>query len=310
MDNRVIAWLLQGDVAIQFQVYRDLLGEERPDLQARIAEEGWGARFLSKRLPSAHWGRDFYQPKWTSTHYTLLDLKHLQPAPDQRLIRESVETIALGYKSGDGGINPAKTIKESDVCVNGMFLNYACYFGLEQVHLHSIVDFILGQRMPDGGFNCQKNRSGAQHSSMHSTISLLEGLLEYERNGYAYRLAEVRAAAQAAREFLLVHQLYRSDHTGAVIHQGFLRLSFPSRWYYNILRALDYFQYAGAAWDERLQSALEELMRKRKKDGRWPLQARLPGQIHFEMERAGQPSRWNTLLALRVLRRYDGFSSS
>lgn len=300
----MIDWLLQGDVCIQYQVHRDLLGEERPDLQERISEMGWGARFLDERRSDGHWGRDFYQPKWTSTHYTLLDLKTLQAPLDHPLIQESVDLVVEGYKGEDGGINPGKTIKESDVCVNGMFLNYGCYFGVDEGKLESIIDFILEQRMPDGGFNCQKNRSGARHSSMHSTISLLEGMLEYRRHGYTYRRDELEDADRAAREFLLMHQLYRSDRTGEIIHKDFLRLSFPGRWRYDILRALDYFQDACVEWDGRMAPAMEVLMNKRRRDGRWPLQARIPGQTHFDMEQAGKPSRWNTLRASRVLRAY------
>lgn len=305
IDRGVLQWLLQGDVSIQFQVHRDLLGEERPDLQARINEQGWGARYLSKRLPNGHWGREFYQPKWTSTHYTLLDLKTLQAPPDHIAIQESVEIIVTENKGEDGGINPGKTIKESDVCVNGMFLNYACYFGVESHHLTSIIDFILSQQLPDGGFNCRYNRQGARHSSMHSTISLLEGMWEYKRSGYSYRLEELEHAAVQAREFLLMHRLYKSDHSGEVIHKNFLRLSFPGRWYYDILRALDYFQDAGIDWDRRMSDALEVLLDKQKPDGRWPLQAKIPGRFHFEMEKPGRPSRWNTLRALRVLKRYE-----
>jgi hypothetical protein len=304
VDPRIVDWLLEGDVSIQYQVQRDLLGAERPDLRDRISEDGWGARFLSNRRADGHWGRDFYQPKWTSTHYTLLDLKTLQVSPSHDLIRESVAMIAQGYKGEDGGINPGKTIKESDLCINGMFLNYACYFRLDEVKLHSVIDFVLEQRMPDGGFNCQKNRSGARHSSMHSTISALEGLLEYKRNGYRYRLTDLEAAARTAREFLLMHQLFKSDRTGGIIHKDFLRLSFPGRWRYDILRALDHFQSAGVGWDGRMTPATDVLASKRRSDGRWPLQAKIPGQMHFEMEKPGEPSRWNTLRALRVFKEY------
>jgi hypothetical protein len=305
MDTKILNWLLTGDVSVQYQVHRDLLGQNRPDLQTRIAQEGWGARFLAARRPEGYWGKGFYQPKWTSSHYSLLDLKTLQISPEIDLIRESVAWIADHQKASDGGINPAKTIKESDVCINGMFLNYACYFGIGQEQLLSIVDFILAEHMPDGGFNCRSNRGGARHSSLHSTISLLEGIHEYNRSDYAYRLDELQRAAEAAREFILQHHLFRSDRTGDVIHQGFLMLSFPGRWRYDILRALDYFQDADIPWDTRMQDALQVLVNKRRADGRWPLQARHAGKTHFEMEKPGQPSRWNTLRALRVLRRYD-----
>lgn len=304
ITNDLLNWLLEGDVAIQYQVCRDLLDEERPDLQARIATEGWGAQFLSARRPEGHWGRGFYQPKWISTHYTLLDLKHLGSAPDHPQIRESIHHILAHHKAADGGVNPAKTIKTSDVCVNGMFLNYAAYFGIPGEPLHSIIDFLVEVQMADGGFNCEFNRQGAVHSSLHSTISVLEGIGEYLANGYAYRAAELDVVARQAQEFILRHRLFRSDHTGAIISPRFLLLSYPSRWFYDILRALDYFRSIGAAYDPRMQDALDVLWQKRRKDGTWPLQAKHPGQTHFDMEILGQPSRWNTLRALRVLRHF------
>lgn len=302
IDGETIDWLLEGDVSIQYQVQRDLLGSERIDLQGRIAAEGWGARFLAARQENGHWGKDFYQPKWISTHYSLLDLKNLGLPSNHPLISESISLILRDQKAADGGINPAVTIPQSDVCVNGMFLNYACYFKAGQEELCSIVDFVISQHMPDGGFNCRYNRQGADHSSMHSTISLLEGRLEYKINGYQYRLAELEQIAVDACEFLLRHQLFRSHRTGEIIDKRMLMLSFPSRWYYDILRALDYFRAAGIAYDPRMEPALAVLKSKQRKDGKWPLQAKHSGQVHFDMEKPGGPSRWNTLRALRVLK--------
>ena len=303
-ENQLIQWLLEGDVSIQYQVHRDLLNADRPQLRERIAMEGWGAQFLQLRNQDGHWGRAFYQPKWTSTHYTILDLKNLAITPDQKVIKQSISRILDENKGQDGGINPHVTIEQSDVCINGMFLNYACYFKVEAEALRSIVDFVIGEQMGDGGFNCQSNRQGAVHSSLHSTISILEGILEYSWNGYIYRLAELRQIAAEAREFILQHWLFRSDHTGEIIDMRFLMLSYPSRWRYDILRALDYFQFARVQYDPRMQEALDILRNKRRQDGTWPLQARHPGQTHFEMEKPGQPSRWNTLRTLRVLKYY------
>ncbi len=301
ITNHLLNWLLTGDVAIQYQVCRDLLDAERPALQARIALEVWGAQFLQARQPEGHWGRGFYQPKWISTHYTLLDLKHLGITPDLAPIRSAVTHILAHHKSADGGVNPAKTAENSDVCVNGMFLNYAAYFGTPVESLHSIVDFLIGVQMADGGFNCQSNQQGAVHSSLHSTISVLEGIGEYRANGYVYRAAELDAMARQAQEFILRHRLFRSDHTGAIISPRFLMLSYPSRWFYDLLRALDYFRSIGVDYDPRMQDALDVLRQKQRKDGTWPLQAKHPGQTHFDMETPGQPIRWNTLRALRVL---------
>jgi hypothetical protein len=307
IEGQLLDWLLDGDVAIQYQVKRELLSSDDTALRRRIAREGWGGRFLGARQENGHWGRGFYQPKWISSHYTLLDLKHLGLPPDHPAPAETITLILENNKAEDGGINPAKTIKSSDICVNGMFLNYACYFGVDQTALHSIVDFVIAQQMGDGGFNCQANHQGATHSSLHSTISILEGIHEYAISGYTYRVEELQQMAAESREFILQHRLFRSDHTGEIINRRFLMLSYPSRWFYDILRTLAYFQTAGSAYDPRMQDALDILLQKRRKDGAWPVQAKHAGQTHFDMEKTGGPSRWNTLRALRVL---DHFTNS
>jgi hypothetical protein len=301
----IIHWLLRGDISIQYQTHRDLLDTVYPELQERIALEGWGKQFLDKRHPEGHWGKRFYEPKWISSHYTLLDLRNLNISPDQEEIRASIDLILQKEVGKDGGVNPIGSVQLSDVCINGMFLNYASYFKADEKGLESIVDFLLTEKMPDGGFNCRSNRSGAHHSSLHTTISVLEGITEYQRNGYQYRLAELEEAKESSIEFILMHQLFRSDHTGEVIHPGFLRLPYPSRWKYDILRCLDYLQYAQHPWDDRMQEALDVLLKKRNRDGTWTVQAKYPGKLHFEMEKAGKPSRWNTLRALRVLKHFQ-----
>jgi hypothetical protein len=139
---------------------------------------------------------------------------------------------------------------------------------------------------------------------LHSTISALEGITEYIKNGYEYRKKELEGAKYSSIEFILRHRLYLSDRTGKVINDKFLILSYPGRWYYDILRALDYFQYEGIEWDERLSQSINILLNKRNRDLTWNVQARHPGQIHFEMEKAGKPSRWNTLRALRVFKHF------
>ena len=303
-NPEILDWLLEGDAAIRYQTYRDLLGIEKPELRCEIGRTGWGRNFLSRRTGSGHWGRGFYQPKWTSSHYTLLDLRNLCIPRDTAAPRETIGMLLEHEKSSDGGVDPSRTIGISDVCVNGMFLNYASYFRAEESRLQSVVDFLLSERMPDGGFNCNSNRDGAVHSSLHTTLSVAEGILEYRRNGYAYRADELARAEESCREFILVHRLYRSDRTGRTIDDKMLKLSYPSRWKYDILRGLDYLRAAGVEYDGRMSGSLDVLEKKRRKDGRWPLQAHYPGLQHFEMECAGRPSRWNTLRALRVLCRY------
>jgi hypothetical protein len=295
---------MDGDISIQYQTKRDLLAMDDLTLRSKIATEGWGSQYFAARNDAGTWGQDYYQPKWISTHYTLLDLRHLCIDASHPDIKWIIRNVLKDKKGPDGGIAPFGKDKKCDVCVNGMALNFCSYFMVEEGDLKSVVDFILNEKMPDGGFNCHSNRCGAVHSSMHTTISVLEGLYEFVKNGYNYRKQDILQAMSTSVEFLLMHHLYKSDKTGEVIKSDFLRLYFPARWYYDILRALDFFQYADIPYDRRMDAALDILMSKRTKDGYWKVASPHTGKMHFEMENAGQPSRWNTLRALRVLKKY------
>jgi hypothetical protein len=307
MNNKVVKWLLSGDVSIQYQVHRDLLETKRYDLkkiQNQILSRGWGIRFLKERHSNGHWGKGYYQPKWTSTHYTLLDLKNIGFPPNNK---EVVKSVNLALKIPDGiygGINVAKSLDYSDVCLNGMILNIASYFTPQSNRLKSLVDFLLNTQMKDGGWNCEYLKE-ATHSSLHTTISVLEGLLEFRYAGNHYQLESIQTAEKNGIEFLLEHKLYKSHRTGNPIKPEFTRLSYPSRWRYDILRALDYFQYARIKYDKRINDALNVLLYKKNDNGKWLLQAHHKGQVHFDMEKVGVPSRWNTLRALRVLKFYS-----
>ena len=304
-DADIINWLLTGDISIQYQTYRDLLGEEREELKSRIEFEGWGRRILEQRNENKHWGLRFYQPKWTSTHYTLLDLKNLGISKKCKPILETIEMILRENKALDGGILPIGEMKISDMCINGMALNYFSYFGVNQGELKSIIDNILSQQLADGGFNCRLNRSGAKHSSLHTTISVLEGILEYRKSGYAYRINELIKAEQESQEFILQHCLFKSDKTGKVIDNRYLRFPYPTRWRYDILRSLDYFQSAEFDYDERMRYAIDVILKKKNKENTWNLYANHHGKVHFQMEKVGSPSRWNTLRALRVMKHFQ-----
>ncbi len=304
--NTTLKWLLQGDISIQYLTRKYLLKENQNELKklrTRISSEGWGKKFLDARGTKGHWGRRFYQPKWISSHYTLLDLRYLEIEPVEP-IKETLTLILNQCKAPDGSINESVTRESGDLCVNGMFLNYASFFRVPEEELKSIVDYLLENQMPDGGFNCELKTKGATHSSMHTTISALEGIWEYIIAGYDYRSNQLKRVKEDAEEFLLMHRLFKSDKTGDIIDKKWTMLSFPSRWRYDILRALVYFVDSGKPYDPRMDNALNVLISKRRKNGAWPVQAKHPGVVHFDMEKTGDPSRFNTLRALRVLNEY------
>ena len=179
-----------------------------------------------------------------------------------------------------------------------MTLSLLCYFKLDDERVEAIKDFLLIEQMPDGGWNCE-SFNGATHSSFHTTISVLEGLKHFE-NEVGSDDINIKKAKSKAHEFLLHHHLFRSDRTGEVVDHKMTRFSFPPRWKYDVMRALDYFQEINAPHDPRFCDAIT-LLKKKEKDGKWPLQQKYSGLIYFDMEDVGKLSRMNTLRALRIL---------
>lgn len=302
----VVRWLLAGDPAIRWQASRDLLrAGERPveRERRRVARAGWGARLLARQDPAGTWAKGLYTPKWISTTYTMLLLRDLGLPPGNRKASAACALLLDGGMQRDGGINYDWHGK-SESCITGMVLSILGSFRHEDDRRETLVAHLLERQMTDGGWNCRRPW-GATHSSVHTTISVLEGLRHYEISG-GRKARAARAAQRRGREFLLVHRLFRSHRTGEVIKPVLLRLSFPPRWHYDVIRALDHFREVGARRDARLADAIDVLRRARRPDGRWPLEHRYRGKTFFEMERLGGPSRWNTLRALRVLDWWEG----
>ena len=180
------------------------------------------------------------------------------------------------------------------------------YFGQ---NVWGVVDRLLAEQLPDGGWNCE-TANGSMRSSFHTTICVLEALLEYERTGVDSQ--EVTEARLRGQNYLLERHLFRRRSTGEVIEDrkarnaAWTRFAFPTWWHYDVLRGLEYLRRAGVAPDERVAEAIELVESKRDSDGRWALEVRHPGRMLVEIaESEGQPSRWNTLRALRVLDWYS-----
>ncbi len=300
----VIDWLLDSDPSVRWQVMRDLTDEPADVIAAersRIATDGWGARLLALQASDGRWGGRPWSQDWTDTFHVLELLRRLglDPGSEQAgraigLVREHVtwrdpdfETPWADNRFFEGEVEP---------CINGNVVATGSYFGVDMAPL---VDRLLGEQLPDGGWNCEVE-NGATVSSFGTTINVLEGLLEHERA--IGGSAEVAAARRRGEEYLLERRLFRRKSTGEVIDRSWLQFSFPTWYFYDVLRGLEYLRAAEARPDARVAEAIGVVEDNRAPDGRWPLQNVHAGESHFEMDDGeGKPSRWNTLRAMRVL---------
>ena len=308
----VLDWLLDSDAAIRWQVLRDLADAPAETVaaeRARVANEGWGARLLALQGEDGQWagGALFPTPRvksqngeqpWTATAYSLVALHDLGVDPHNDKVRRAVTQVRehcrwehAGQRFFSGEVEP---------CINGMTVALGAYFDQS---VDRVVARLVGEQLEDGGWNCEVE-NGSVRSSFHTTIRVLEGLLAYERatGGSGQSIA----ARRRGEEYLLERKLFRRKTTGAVVDPAWLQFSFPTRWHYDVLRALDYLRAVGDPPDSRVEEAMDLLRSKQQSDGTWLLENTHPGAVHFALDEGdSRPSRWNTLRALRVLRWYE-----
>ncbi|HUG49159.1 MAG TPA: hypothetical protein VMP67_12190 [Candidatus Limnocylindria bacterium] len=294
----VVDWLLDSDPAIRWQVMRDLAdapAQEVATERARVAKEGWGARLLALQGPDGQWAGGSLFPKMLATTSSLMLLRDFGLDPESEEARQAVARVRQNSRWDHAG--QAYFEGEVEPCINGRAVTIGAYFGQD---VQGIVERLLTEQMADGGWNCEQE-NGSVRGSFHSTINVLEGLLEYERA--VGGTAEISEARRRGEEYLLERRMLRRLSTGGVIDADWTRFSFPTDYYYDVLRGLEYLRATGAQPDARTTEAIDLVESKRDADGRWPLENPHPGELHFALDEGeGKPSRWNTLRALRVLR--------
>lgn len=299
--DATIDWLMEGDPVIRWQVQRDLLGEPAPVWEKerrKTIETGWGARFLSAMHADGTWP----EARWTGAVWTLPFLIECGLPADYPPLKASARKF-IDDNLTEARANDEKwLLNHMDLCHLGFWLRIGSYYLGRDERLARTAKFVMATALPDGGFNCRiRPKPDTRHSSFHTTFNVLEGLVEAGRAGNID--AKIfRKSEAAALDFMLEHKLYRSDRTGEIVDERFTHLTYPSHWHYTVLRGLDYIRETPAIGDQRLDDPIALLESRRKPNGRWVTEKRIPGVEHFTMEKWGGESRWTTLKALRVLK--------
>ena len=295
MNN--LEWLLQGDPVIVHLVNKYLL-----DLPSTTHNQGYIKKYLELvDTKTMKWGNGFYGPKWISTHYTLMELKDMEIDPTTPIYHQSLSNYTNYYWNERIQI---RGIQSMDLCITGMMVSLHAYGKTNDTRLYQMIDYILDTPMVDGGWNCLWNHaSKPKISSVHTTINVLEGLAEFVKQGYSYRIDEVIRAMSKGIKTLLNRQLYRIKNKTTPIHSSMIEHHYPPRWKYDYLRVLEFLAKQQHPYSAEIKPALD-LLESKLKRGKLTKGQTISGLIHFpiEMDAFG---RFNTLRAYKVLKFYN-----
>ena len=281
---------------------RDLLDEPEETWEAerrRTLDHGWVADLLELQGSDGNWPKG----RWTDSVWTLLLLVACGVPEGHPSAKAPVEQLLDRFMPVGAEVDGTFLLGRVDLCHLGFWLGLGAHFLEYDPRLAPLGEAVMRAQLADGGWNCHmRRRPSTRHGSFHTTFNVLENLRLARAQGLVDERAFNHAEARAL-EFMLAHRLYRSDKTGEVIAERFTQLTYPWHWHYTVLRGLDYLRLTPAIDDTRVHDAIQLLRDRRKSNGRWPLQKRIPGTLLVEMEKPGGDSRWNTLRALRILER-------
>lgn len=277
-----------------------------------MIEHGYARRLLDLQDPDGQWAGGSYFPKdfdfkgpegapgagqpWTATTWSLNALREW--GVDASVLGDTASRLALYSKWDYDG--SSYWSGEVDCCINGYTLANGAWLGAD---VKGLVEWFLEHQLQDGGWNCDWIE-GSTRSSVNSTLNSLHGILYYE--SVHSGSPELTAARKRGEEYLLSRRLMYRESTGELIAPWITTLTYPFRWRYSILNALDYFRISslhdGASPDSRLEGAVSALQNMQQSDGTWIQQTKLQGRTWFEVDaEVGQPSKWLTFHAKRTI---------
>jgi len=338
LNESPINWLFEEtDPSIRYFVLRDIFDKRENDFQvmtAKLAISGSRIvkRILQKMKPQGYWEEptDPYNPKYKSSYWQIMTLSQLGMDRSDERVEKACEYI-FQFQHEEGGFSSHSTetalreytlllekgkMPPSNEWVQSKIFEhqYSCLTGnivaalsrigyVNDLRVNRALEWLVKIQNEDGGWLCPywKAHVRDKHSCFYGTIGPLEAFSEVKKE---YWNKKIKRSVEKGAEFLLMHHLFKADHHNyEVINQSWLKFSFPWFYGYNILRGLDILTKLGHLDDKRLNDALEILLKKRQKDGKWILENAPIGRMQVNIEAKGRSSKWITLIALRILKR-------
>ncbi|MHB8568490.1 MAG: prenyltransferase/squalene oxidase repeat-containing protein [Nitrososphaerales archaeon] len=328
-STRVVDWLLEeNQPAVRYYTLVDILGRKHNDQEVQeayfnIPRKGWANEILKLQKRGGYWeprepswNKDvlgwmefLYRPKYVATNWRALVLADLGLTSKDRRIKK-VADLVFNYKLRLG--SPFNFFTE-EACIVGNTARMMTRFGYaDDYRVKKLYDRLLEDQKEDGGWNCFRPDRG--------TLDNWEPLAAYASLPKQKRTRKIEKSIARGAEFYLERKLFEE---GKGKYEPWFRFHYPNHYYYDILIGLDLLTNLGYADDARLRPALKILKEKRQSDGTWLLDKVHPdlgpstkessfgvGESikPFALEKEDKPSKWITLIALRVLKRVEDAS--
>jgi hypothetical protein len=319
INQAVLDWLLEpSQPAVRYHTLLDLMDHPKKSAEvgkalSNIPKIGWANEILGTQKTRGYWESqtDLYRPKYTATIWRLIVLADLGMTAKNDHVRRPCEFFLNQYSRPDGGFDtPSSTWIRSEVCLTGNLARtlLLCGYG-DDPRVRSAFDWLVEHQMDDGGWHCFYERAFGR-----GTLDCWEALSAYAALPSERWTRRIKRSIGRGAEFYLARELFKQGHRRYI---PWLRFHYPVHYYYDLLVGLDVLTQLGYAGDRRLKAGLQILNNKRRADGTWALDAVHPDlgaeagyrfktrPKRFALEREGKPSKWITLMALRVLKRVD-----
>jgi hypothetical protein len=322
-----VNWLLEKDnPSVRYFTLTDLLDRHGSDnivktAKAEIMKLGPVPKILAKQNVKGFWmGIDrFYTSKYKGAVWQLIILAELGADGNNEKVRNACEFI-LEYSqdSESGGFSVWHSVKKGGgrhsgviPCLTGNMVWSLIKLGyLHDPRVKRGIDWITTyQRFDDGISNRPKgwpyDKTAGSCFGRHSChMGVVKSLKALAGIPVENRSKEVKVTIEEAVEYLLKHHVFKRSHDLTKVSKpGWLRFGFPLMYQDDVLEILGILASLGVK-DERMQEAVDLVVSKQDDEGHWKLDKTFNGRFHTNIEKKGKPSKWITLNALRMLKRY------
>ncbi len=322
-----IEWLLEkNNPSVRYFTLRDLL--EKPEMNSEVKEAkqnimefGVVPAILEKQTKEGYWSEPerLYSAKYKGTVWQLMILAELGADRKDSHIRKACEFIfSRSQDVESGGFAYSSSVKKgggrhSEVipCLTGNMVWSLIRLGyLTDSRLQQGIEWITNyQRFDDRisevpkGWPYDRLKTGCfgKHTCHMGAVKALKALAEIPENK---RTIAVKRTIEKGAEYFLLHHVFRSSHKlNHVPKPGWLKFGFPLMYQTDVLEILGILTHLGYK-DERMQEAIDIVVSKQNSEGRWILENTFNGRFQVNIEQKEKPSKWITLQAVRVLKRF------